>query len=465
MSDFYTVAKGDTLGKIAKKNGMTVNELLRLNEIQNPNRLAIGQRLALKKTVVLGVQPLFLDVNRDPIKGLDYVLEFAGKVIRGVTAENGLGVKSFTDSAEDEVRILVKRLDGTMKEVGRGVSGYGNKLITLISPSMKVEAKTEKHPDLTAGERPNPKAETKPAHDPKAKQPPTTGKEELGAKTKSGKTPDGKPVAIVEGDVPNLSYLAEYVDEEVAESDYEWAAKELNVEIAAIKAFALVESGGNGFAKIASRIVPKILYERHKFSNKTGHRYSAKYPDISLPTAYYNKKAKYVIADDLYKKKHGVPSDVEYHRPINKKDSQEVKDAAVTLDDMLKTGKATSEKDKYADIFGSYKRLSKAYQLDQEAALESCSWGAFQILGEYWDEMKYSNIFDFVKAMSRSKKEQLKSFVLYVKYVSPAIKVYLKNKDWASAARAYNGPKYKEFDYDIKLEAAYEKFSKKKDEK
>ena len=185
MSDFYTVTKGDTLSKIAKMNGTTVGELIKLNEIKNPNQLAIGQRLALKKEVVLGIQPLFLDRNRDPIKGLEYFLEFAGRVIQGVTPANGLGKKTFTETAEDEVKILVKRLDGSLKEVGRVVSGYGNKLVTLISPSIKIEAKTEKHPEGKPGERPNPKEKTNPAYDPKTKQPPTIGKEDLGAKIKS----------------------------------------------------------------------------------------------------------------------------------------------------------------------------------------------------------------------------------------------------------------------------------------
>jgi hypothetical protein len=126
---------------------------------------------------------------------------------------------------------------------------------------------------------------------------------------------------------------------------------------------------------------------------------------------------------------------------------------------MLKTGKATAERDKYGDGLASYKRLSKAYQLNKEAGLESCSWGAFQIMGEYWSTMKYSSIYDFVKSMSRSHKEQLKAFIAYIKYVNPAIKKHLANKDWSAAARAYNGPGYRDNQYDIKLENAYKKFS------
>lgn len=59
--------------------------------------------------------------------------------------------------------------------------------------------------------------------------------------------------------------------------------------------------------------------------------------------------------------------------------------------------------------------------------------------------------------MARSPKEQLISFTRYIKYVNLRIKVFLKNKDWASAAKTYNGPGYQDNKYDIKLEAACNK--------
>lgn len=467
MSNYYTVVKGDTLGKIAKATGTTKSDLIKLNQISDPNRLEVGQRLALRKEVVTGLQLLFLDWNRDPIAGLEYILEYAGKVIKEVTPANGLGRKVFTDAATDEVRIFVKRLDGTLKEIGTLVSGYGNKLVTLLSPSVKIDGKTEKHPELKPGERPNPKEPIKPAFDPKAKQPPTTGKEDLGLKPKPTTTPDGKPLTTVKGDVPDLSFLDEYNGEVMTEAEFEWAAKELGVEKAAIKAFAVVESGGektSGFVELGKRFVPIILYERHKFSIKTDHRFSAKYPDISLPVAYYNKNTAYVVADKEYKKSRGVPDDVNYFRAISKADDKSTKDAAVGFNDLLKDGNATKEKDAYVNGVANYKRLGKAYQLESSAALESCSWGAFQIMGEYWKPMKYSSIYEFVKAVSRSPKEQVKAFVLYIKYVNPAIKKYLKEKDWAAVAKAYNGPRYKDHNYDTKFSNAYEKL-KKDDEK
>lgn len=45
----YTVVKGDNLTKIANKFNTTVNELVRLNNITNPNRIEIGQVLKIRE--------------------------------------------------------------------------------------------------------------------------------------------------------------------------------------------------------------------------------------------------------------------------------------------------------------------------------------------------------------------------------------------------------------------------------
>lgn len=49
MTDFYTVTSGDTLSKIAKTYNTTVEELAKNNNISNPNKISIGQRLSLGK--------------------------------------------------------------------------------------------------------------------------------------------------------------------------------------------------------------------------------------------------------------------------------------------------------------------------------------------------------------------------------------------------------------------------------
>jgi LysM repeat protein len=45
----YTVKSGDTLSEIAEQYGTTVDELVRLNNIDNPDLIHPGQELKLKE--------------------------------------------------------------------------------------------------------------------------------------------------------------------------------------------------------------------------------------------------------------------------------------------------------------------------------------------------------------------------------------------------------------------------------
>lgn len=44
----YRVQPGDTLGAIAKKYNVTIEQLMKWNNIQDPNMLTIGQQLKIK---------------------------------------------------------------------------------------------------------------------------------------------------------------------------------------------------------------------------------------------------------------------------------------------------------------------------------------------------------------------------------------------------------------------------------
>ena len=48
QSVFYKVVKGDTLGEIAKKFNTTVDALVKLNGISNPNRIYVGQKIKIR---------------------------------------------------------------------------------------------------------------------------------------------------------------------------------------------------------------------------------------------------------------------------------------------------------------------------------------------------------------------------------------------------------------------------------
>ena len=66
----------------------------------------------------------------------------------------------------------------------------------------------------------------------------------------------------------------------LTEQNFKDAATGLDIEVAAIKAVAEVESRGDGFLPDGR---PKILFEAHIFSKYTGHKYDASHPHISAP--------------------------------------------------------------------------------------------------------------------------------------------------------------------------------------
>lgn len=45
---YYIVKKGDTLTSIAKKYKTTINQLVKWNNIKNPNVIEVGQKLRVK---------------------------------------------------------------------------------------------------------------------------------------------------------------------------------------------------------------------------------------------------------------------------------------------------------------------------------------------------------------------------------------------------------------------------------
>ncbi|EPV8688034.1 N-acetylmuramidase domain-containing protein [Pseudomonas aeruginosa] len=103
-----------------------------------------------------------------------------------------------------------------------------------------------------------------------------------------------------------------------------------------------------------------------------------------------------------------------------------------------------------------HQRLAQARQLDEVAALESASWGAFQVMGYHWQRLGYSSIHDFVAAMNRSEADHLEAFVRYIE-ADPSLLKALKAQKWAIVAKLYNGPNYQRNLYDVKLERAFER--------
>ncbi|MDA8140070.1 MAG: N-acetylmuramidase domain-containing protein [Desulfobacteraceae bacterium] len=422
-SHFYTIRSGDTLGKIAKAHGTSVAELCKINGIKNPNKISVGQRLALKSEAVCKVGVQLLDRERHPIPNAKVRLEYCGKKEVLSSGANGRLPDIITHTPEDMVEIYIARLDGSWKQLKKIASGYGNKLVTLISPKVKIESETKPHPKDGAGKP----VSDKPDPDRKEVSPPSTplsseakGKSQAeygdgkGTKTEAGQTKNGAPIEKVTKDQVELEFLKGYTGEKITEEDYKKAAELLGCEVAVIKAVATVESGKTAFD---SKNRPTILYERHvfhKFTEPEG-KYDQSDPDLSNKLTYK------------------LPSEE------NKK--------------LVSEGVLNSY-----DLYGdSYQRLAKAYALDKVAALKSCSWGKFQIMGYNHEICGHSSINDFIKAMCTSEKEHLKAFINFVRSDKNLTKA-AQEKDWAAFALRYNGRGYKKNMYDEKLKGAYEKF-------
>lgn len=181
----------------------------------------------------------------------------------------------------------------------------------------------------------------------------------------------------------------------LTEADYATAAGRLRCSVAAIKAVAKVESRGSGFLTTGE---PRILFERHVFRRLTGGKFNKTHPDLSGP-----------------------------YRPGS-----------------------------YGPESAQHGRLAAAVMLDREAALQSASWGKFQIMGENWRMVGRASIQDFVNAQYRSEGEHLKDFCGFV--IKAGLQDELQRLDWAGFARGYNGPAYATNRYDEKMAKAYAHF-------
>jgi len=104
-----------------------------------------------------------------------------------------------------------------------------------------------------------------------------------------------------------------------------------------------------------------------------------------------------------------------------------------------------------------YDRLALAIAKDRTAALQSCSWGIGQIMGENYSMAGFADVEQMVTAMSESEDQQLAAMGNFL--VSSRLNVPLGAHDWASFARVYNGPRYAINRYDIRLNGEFQKLS------
>lgn len=103
-------------------------------------------------------------------------------------------------------------------------------------------------------------------------------------------------------------------------------------------------------------------------------------------------------------------------------------------------------------------RLERAKGLHRTSALESASWGLFQIMGFHWKRLGYASATAMAQQMARSEGQQLQAFVRFVKADRDLLRA-LRAHDWAAFARRYNGPAYARNRYDTRMAEAHARYT------
>lgn len=114
------------------------------------------------------------------------------------------------------------------------------------------------------------------------------------------------------------------------------------------------------------------------------------------------------------------------------------------------------DRSKYFGGDREYIRLNEAIQINRNYALQSTSWGMFQIMGSNYRTCCCKDVEEFVGKMKKSEEDQL---ILAINFLKTNKLIPLLNQhNWASFARAYNGPGYASNKYDLKLSKAFLKY-------
>lgn len=99
-------------------------------------------------------------------------------------------------------------------------------------------------------------------------------------------------------------------------------------------------------------------------------------------------------------------------------------------------------------------------KINEERANMGTFWGMFQIGGFNYKKCGCRTVAEFVERMSFSEFEQLQLFANFI--TNTGMLVDLKNKDWRSFARKYNGASYAARGYHTRMASAYAQYKSQK---
>jgi len=104
----------------------------------------------------------------------------------------------------------------------------------------------------------------------------------------------------------------------------------------------------------------------------------------------------------------------------------------------------------YKGGLAEHARLERAIKYSETAALESASWGQFQVMGFNAVAIGYSSVQEFVTLMGKDVQEHLLSLVRFILSTPQALRG-IREQDFPKLAAAYNGPAYAKNNYDKDL--------------
>lgn len=190
-------------------------------------------------------------------------------------------------------------------------------------------------------------------------------------------------------------------------ADYIAAGKELGCSPSMVHALSLKETKGKPFLSDGR---PVILFERHQFFKRMKDR---------------------ALAEKLSKTERDICSP------------------------SMKNFKNSDPIDKYQGGAKEWEFLERAKKYDEKAALESASYGQFQVMGFNAVPIGYPSVQEFVRLQHLDVFQHLEAMVRFIKATPLALKG-MRAKNFQQVAEGYNGKGYAANRYDVVLQD-YEK--------
>ena len=184
----------------------------------------------------------------------------------------------------------------------------------------------------------------------------------------------------------------------LTEADFQLVSKELDVEVAAIKAVVEIEAG-KAMKGFWAPGIPVVNFDR------------------SMYNLYKNK-----VSSKAGAKGEKVPEGLKGH------------------------------------ALKEWTELINARKTNAQGANMGTFWGMFQIGGFNYKRCGCESVDEFVKRMAYSELEQLQLFAVFI--TESGMVESLRKKDWSAFARKYNGPSYAKRGYHKKMANAYAKYKK-----